>query len=535
MAPKWPRKRVFGLIGLVLLAGAGFGVGAWLTWRHDHLPAVALASQVPEKADAVVWLDRLDLAARGLRRLTDRVAGARGVREALQVLADVDVLDTAAVARVGLRPDAGAVLFRWQDAVWLALPVADASGAAHVQTVLKRRGYACNGQNPWQIMDRQDVHKRVAEMRLQAGILLVGWPIGAKPADFVAYDAAPRRASLTANPGELHAQFQVAADGPELTAIHGLLGLGNLVLGGLVDRVERLDADLQLDLPQPRLHVRLASKPGALADIADYHTRFFQEAPGALLDLGQLLPDETPLLLRARLNPALLGLVPQGLRDALLPVSLLGAWHPALNGVDFQRGVLAVWDGQVALALLGVADDVPLDPNAWPQRAWRKDLRLALAFSAHTDSEADALLQAVRTALETSPDKPVTAQFRDWAGFAVPNPDAPWWLLRRGRHLALISGRGEGEDLGRVASGKFPDLAAAATAPVEKSLVDGAGRWAGVLLETPRLARALRRRGMPDYIVQLLAAVQSVAVAVSLDADALTLDVQLRPAAEATP
>ena len=40
---------------------------------------------------------------------------------------------------------------------------------------------------------------------------------------------------------------------------------------------------------------------------------------------------------------------------------------------------------------------------------------------------------------------------------------------------------------------------------------------------------------MPDYIVQLLAAVQSVAVAVSLDADALTLDVQLRPAAEATP
>ncbi len=529
------RKPLYWLLALLLLVGVGFGVGAWLTWRHDHLPAVSLANQVPATADAVVWLDRMDVAARGLRRLTDRVAGARGVREALQLLADVDPLDREAVQGVGLRPDAGAVLFRWQGALWLALPVADPKGAQHVLTVLKHRGYGCEGQNPWQVLDRQGAHKQVAEMRLRDGMLLLAWPTGPKAASFGDYDAAAKRPTLTSGPGELHAQLQVAADGPELTAIHGLLGPANLVLGGLVDRVERLDADLQLDVAQPQLHVRLASKPGALADIADYHMRFLPEAPGALLDLGQLLPDETPLLFRARLNPALLALVPQALRDAFLPASTLGALHPALNGVDFQRTVLQVWDGQIAIVLLGVADDLPLDPGAWAQRSWRKDLRVGLAFSTHTDTEADAVVQAVRAAMETSADKPTTAQFRDWAGLAVANPDAPWWLLRHGRQLVLVSGHGEGDDLARVATGKFPDLHAAATAPVEKSLLDGAGRWAGVLVETPRIARALRRRGMPDYAVQLLAAVQSLAVAVSLDADALTLDVQLRPTVEVAP
>jgi hypothetical protein len=530
-----PRQRRKWLFALVVLAAIGFGVGAWLTWRHDHLPALPLAHQVPQQADAVVWLDRLDAAARGLRRLTDRVAGARGVREAMQMFAEVDLLDRDAVEKAGLRTDAGVVLFRWKGALWLALPVADDKGAAHVQTVLKRRGYTCVGQNPWQVMDRQDAQKPVAEMRVKENMLLLAWAIAEKPGTFADLDAAPKRQVLTGGAGEVHAQMQVVADGPELTALHGVLGPANLVLGGLIDRIERLDADLQLDAPQPALHVRMASKPGALADIADYHMRFLPDAPGALLDLGQLLPDETPLLLRARLNPAILGLVPQALRDALLPTSALGAWHPALNGVDFQRAVLQAWDGQVAAVLLGVADDTPLDPNAWTQRSWRKDLRFALAFSTHTDTEADTLQQAVRAALETSADKPTTAQFRDWSGFAIANPDAPWWLLRHGRHVVLVSGRGEGEDLERIASGKFPDLRAAATAPVEKALLDGAGRWLGALVETPRLARALRRRGVPDYAVKLLAAVQSVAVGVSLDADALSLDVQVRPSAEATP
>ena len=166
-------RRPYWIVALVLLVGIGFGIGAWFTWRHDHLPAVSLASQVPEKADAVVWLDRLDLAANGLRRLTDRVAGARGVRDALQVLADVDPLDRSAVEAAGLRPDAGAVFFRWQDALWLVVPVAEEKGAQHIQTVLKRRGYGCVGQNPWQIMDRQDAHKEVAEMRFQRELVLL--------------------------------------------------------------------------------------------------------------------------------------------------------------------------------------------------------------------------------------------------------------------------------------------------------------------------------------------------------------------------
>ena len=522
---------------LALLAGlliSGFCVGAWLTWRHDHLPALSLAPLVPEAADGVLWLDRLDGAARGLRRLTDRVAGVGGLREAVTLLAGLDLLDPKAVARAGLRPDAGVVLFRWQGAVWLVLPVAADAGAQHARNLLERRGYLVQGAGPWQIFDRTASARQVAQMRLAAGVLIVAWPLADKAAGLAEYDASPRRQTLTAGPGEVHAQLRLAPDGPELTGLHGLLGPANLILGGILDRMERLDLDLQLDNIAPILRFRLLAHAGALADVADYHVHFLDESPAALLDLGRLLPDETPLLLRARLNPALLGLVPQTLRDQYLPQSALGLWHPALNGIDFQRALLQPWDGQIALGLLAVANDLPLDVSTWAQRPWRKDLRFFVALGMHSDAEATALVGSVRTALETASLRPQVAQFREWAGFLVESGDPPWWLLQKGRDLALVSGEGEGQDLMRVANGKFPDLHGAALAAVEKSLVAGSERWAGALVETPRVARALRRRGVPDYVVQLVAGVQSIACGLTLDADALTLDLQLRPASAQT-
>lgn len=525
---KWP------YLLLIVLLLLGFTLGAWLTWRHDHLPAVPLATLVPEDADALLWLDRLDVATRGLKRLTDRVPGARGLREALTLLADVDLLDRDAVEKAGLRPDAGAALFRWKNALWLALPVENADGAQHVMKLLQKRGYKLQGQGPWQIFDRQNAQKQVAQMRLEGGTLVLQWPLTDKPGTLEERAQAPHLKTLPTAKGELHARMQIQADGPEIAQLHALLGPANLILGGLIDRLERLELDVELDAKQPVLHLRLLSQPEALREIADFHMNFLSEGPGALLDLGQVLPDETPLLLRARLNPALLAMVPQGLRDQFLPVTLLGHWHPALNGVDFQRTLLQVLDGQVAAGLLGLADDFPLDPGQWPQRSWRKDLRFFVAATAKSDTDAEALLTAVRTALETSADKPVTTQLLEWAGISVPIADTPWWLLRHGRHLLLVSGRGEGEDLARIASGKFPDLRSSVQGAVEKTLVDGAGRWAGILVETPRIARALRRRGMPDYVVQMLSAVQAVAAGIALDKNGVSLDVELRPAAAET-
>ena len=527
------------VLGLLVLAG--FGVGAWLTWRHDHLPVVDVARWVPTDADALVWTPRLSQVTRSVREVTGQIPGLAGVADAGKVLVGVDMTRPESLDDVGLQPAAGVALFRFDGALWAIIPVADARGVVHVRGLLEKRGYRLVvGQLVTHVFDRTDTQREVALLREDPGVLVLRWSITppttqAKPVDFAAYDQAKKLTALPDRPGDVHARMLVKADGPELTTVHTLLGPANLVLGGMIDRVDTLQADVRLSGGEPRVDVTLSGKPGAFQDVADYHTRFIAEAPGALLDVGAVLPDETPLLVRARINPALLAMVPEALRTAFLPPTLLGAWHPALNGVDFQRTVLDTLDGQVALGVLAVADDVPLDPGQWPTRSLRKDLRFFVAASCKTDAQAETLLAGVRMALETSPDKPTLAQFGDWAGFAVPVADTPWWLLRSGRHVLVVSGRGEGEDLQRTASGKFESLAKSAGGGLAQDVLTGRGRWAGALVELPRIVRSLRRRGVPEYVLELLGSIRSVATSVALDNDGIQVQLALQPTRAGSP
>ena len=534
---------LLGSAALLTLAGVALAI-----WSHAQaLPPFELDTWVPQDVTEVLWTADLDQVARGIDGLTSRVPGAEGVHEVVQLLAGVDLLDADAVQEAGFREDAGIVAYRWQGAAWLVLPVLGPRGAQHVVDLLRRRGYPPVLQTAttdrvlahWSLGDRTDAAREALHIWHLPDAVVVRWTPRSAAAQppalaWTQWVAAKRLAKggLHAGPGEVHVRLDLPPDGPLTAAMHEALGPGNLLLGGLVDRFIRADADLQLVADTPSLHVQLKTAPGAAADVAGFHAGFLAETPGTLLDLGDLLPDETVLLLRARVNPGLLQMVPAGLRDRVLPASLLGALHPALVGVDARSALLAAMDGETAVGLLSVADAVPLDPRAWQEQNWRKSLSAFAAAMFTSDVAAQAFMQSCRTALETSTDRPVTAQIGNWSGFSVPGPDAPWLLLRSNRSVALVSGQGASEDLQRIAAHRFPNLAAAAHGAIEADLVAGRRFWLGALATTPRTVRSLRRSGVPDHFLQMLASLSSASAAVQLTADGLDVTVQLRPSAE---
>ncbi len=537
MNRRWSRLGV-GLFALLVAAAAG----GWWWWanRQVQLPPWSAARYLPADADVALWTAPVgDVAAR-VGDLGEQVPGLRGVFELLRLYTGVDLRNEEATQRAGLRRDAGTSVCIWRNGVWWAVPVRGTVGASHLTESLRRRGYGIgasqqtqHGQT-WPVADRQGGAGRARVWHLPDAVVLRvaldATPTGNEPEAIAALlGAAPRKdLELQGAMARVESAWGDTGRGAALVRelLHKALGPADLVIGAVADRA--LGVAARIDLGRDGLTVRLSlrSAPGKLADIAQWHQQFV--AKGGELSLADLLPDETPLLVQARINPGLWNNLPEILRDRVLPSSALRALHESLGGVD-ARQVLAQLDGQVVLAVLAVGDDVPLDPNQWPQLWWRTALRFAVGVAARSDVEAIALIDKLRSAVDTSADKSQSAQYAAWAGFSVPGPGSPWLVLRQGRQLAMVSGPGAADDLRRVADGKFGTLAKAATTPIERDIASGQGGWIGSRLATARVVRSLRRRGVPDYALQLVGAVETIAVRVRLGPDEVTLDVALRP------
>jgi hypothetical protein len=581
----------------IWLAGLAVAVAvasaAWLWLPKQLLAPWSAAPWLADDADAAVWLGGLDRTGAALAALTQQVEGAKGLLQAADLALGVDLTRPETLTKAGLRPDAGLVALRRAGATWVVLPVSDRRGVQHLLTRLAQRGYAATAataaqdQERWHIADRQDAKRTVATVWYlppPRSVALLYWPdttpvvppsnpqaadaakaadpagpevaqaaltalLAAKPADPAKLEAIAATAGLARLPesAPIRGWWRIPKADPLRMQVANLIGPASLVFGSVIDRVDRVVVVGELAGPAPRLSLALqagepAAKPedGKLADMVTYWWSFLPEVRGAMLDLADLLPDETPLLVRARLNPGMLSLVPDAIKSQILPSSALVALHPALAAVDVWSQLIAVWDGQLAGGVLAVADSVPLDPAAWPSLWWRTALRPWVAVALKTDRDAQLLLERVTAALDaaktmgTLTETVAPAQFRDWTGIAVSGPDAPWWLLRKDRRVAFVSGQGTEDDLRRVASGRLPDLAAAIKAlpatALLPGLIRGEGQWLGVAVQTPRVVRALRRRGVPDYATQLLASVASLSAQVRLTPDALWIDAELRPA-----
>ncbi|MBI5607269.1 MAG: hypothetical protein HY902_00145 [Deltaproteobacteria bacterium] len=544
-----------------LLGGAGLALLALLAWwllgdaaRRSPWQA---AAWLPKDAEVQVWTAPLGEVSSGARALAGRVQGLGGVVDAVKLASGVDFSDAEAVERAGLRADAGVALTLWQGAVWTAMPVTGQAGVDHLLEQLRRRGYGVSAAEGdahgrhWAVADRLGQRQDFLRVWYVDGAALLRLPLDPTPtqtadAALDAYLAAAKLtpAELGERPGSVHARWLLAGSGGHAAQAkslgHAALGPVDLIFGGVIERTQTATLDVSADAAGVRATLRLEAGADKLKDMADYHVGFVPA--GAELAVGDLLPDETPLLLRLRVNPALWSMLPGPVQNAVLPSTALQALHPALTGVD-ARQMLGDFDGQLAIGLLAVADSVPLDPAIWPRLDWHTALRPFVIASFKSDTAAKGWLDRLRSAVQASAQQgggeQVLAHTQgSWGGFAASGPGAPWWLLQRGRALAWLAGQGTGDDLRRLAEGKFPTLDKAAALDSEKQLVAGTQHGDGLLVATPRLVRSLRRRGVPEYATGLIGAIASVAVTVELLNDALVVQAILRPSdgdAEASP
>lgn len=302
-------------MALVLAVAAGAGL---VLFQPPTQQPFALENAVPQDADALLWLDSIAPLAQSLAQLAARVPGTTGILDAGKMVFGVDLRDPDAVDHAGLRHDAGVCAFRWHDALWLVLSISAPKGANHVATLLSGRGYRVGAalasfedvHAHWEIFDRTDDKNAIGHLFESESAAILRWQITAKPtSDAVAaytalHKAAPMKdKSLHVATGQIHLRMTLAKDGPEIAALHSALGMGNLVFSGAVDKFVRAEADFDMAAGQPTLRLLLASQPGDLGEIAKFHQNFVVNDGLGLLDLGALLPDETPLFWRVRLNP----------------------------------------------------------------------------------------------------------------------------------------------------------------------------------------------------------------------------------------
>ncbi len=565
--------------GLLLVVAVAIATTRGLRVAAIGAP-VAASTLIPEDAPAYAYCASLGALADDLRQLGAQLEGSGGLSEAAGVALGLPQLDREALTAVGLRPDVGIAAFASAGELWLALPSITQAGVVHIRRTLERRGLG--------LVEAAPRHFRNADANidlrwLEDGALILRTPLPAAWANALGMVGAARggpagaaangtaASGATAN-GEaangaaggvagaepmrlrpfdeaiaawqqskrlparvatgLHAEVRLGANDALRPRLRAAIGPASLLFGRAVDAVAgaRRDGDGLSAAPHVRLTLQLPAGLGR--ELGAYHQDFL--AGGQAVDLGALLPDEVALLLRGRVNPALLDMVPAMLRDRLLPKELLGRLDPALAAVDARALLIEALDGQLFGGLLGVDDSVALGPKLNADLASQLPAVGAFVGVGLRSAEARAALQrAIEAALAAAgrAGSPVTLGAftgHSYAG-SQPHESPETTLLGGGRALLVLVGAGEHERWQRVAAGKMPSAASAAASAQERAVLQGQGTWWAASSTLGRVVRAARRRGVPEHFVRMIASVAAVSAGLKLGEEGLTFELVLRP------
>ena len=556
----------FGLAALLLLLVAAVALWFIRSAEGPSGPVSNAASLVPASSPAALWTAPLGDVADELALVGGRLEGSGGLAEAAGVWLGIGRLDRAHLAQAGLRPEAGVAGCVFDGAFWVLVPAVSEAGATLLGRTLGHRGVTLvpRGPRAWRSAE-PSVHvwhepdgTWVARAPLPADwASQVGAGGGTKGAAAAKAEAAAVKAGESAAAGD--AARDAAADaalqrwrgaprrqdaiGPALQgvwtlgagdglrpALRSALGPATLLFGRAVDAIEAIELRVTGLGDAPKVAL-LATMPASLAkELASYHQAFGEAAAG--VDLGALLPDELALLLRGRLNPALLDMIPSILRDRLLPRDLLGRVDPALATVDARALLIEAWNGELAFGLLGVADD--LVPSARLLSEPTTLLRSVGGFAmiGLRDESARMRLQAALERAFADAGAPGEAvSLAGYAGQTWPSATPPRTLLGAGHGLVLLVGDGELARWQRVAAKKLPSAADVAAGALERDLLLGRDAWWAAGMTVGRIVRAARRRGIPEHFVRMISSIAAANARLSLDERGISLDLVVRPRA----
>ena len=200
-----------------------------------------------------------------------------------------------------------------------------------------------------------------------------------------------------------------------------------------------------------------------------------------------------------------------------------------MAAIDPREALLQQWNGRVALGLLGVSPTAPLPTSPRAARRLWSEFGAFLAVGLKDAKASTAVLESVTEQIKAVSRQPSEITLGPWRGISLGGEKVSISLLARDSNLLMIFGRGELERFRRVQRGKFPSWSGAARHPLERSIGEDTEGWLKVAASMGRIARAARRRGVPDTIVSMVRSVAAVAGRVQVDADGFEFALELRP------
>ncbi len=518
---------------------------AWWLKSPDNVSKIAFdpAVQVPAQANQIAWADSLHNIASGLATLANKVRGSEGLQEATRLLLAVRSLDDEGLSEIGLVADQGVAGFSWRDGNWIVLPVSSEVGASHLVELLGRRGHqvtelpARDSLRTWRIHTRAKdrvlghlwlVDQLVIARTKSAPLPTDATPIAAAPEEVDEWLTSKRmKPGALVSKGELNVRWNFTKRDPLLSKLRRALGPAALLFGRYVASFKSAQASLSLRAPGPALNVRLYAPKEQASEVRRYHFGFI-ENDAALLNLADVLPDEVIAIVRSRIHPNLVSMA-AGLLKMAGGVNL-GIIDPSLRSLDADALLLEPFDGQLAVALLGVSDEATPDIRQWRGGGWRRQAGVAIAMAMTTDTAANLLVERVRQRLSEDGAGFKTTTLGNWTGLTRKGGQSSWSLVRHKRGVLWILGDGELQRFERVTSGRFPSLGKVVQGALERSVVDGKGQWISALLTTGRAVRSARRRGIPNSITAMVASVAALAAGIELHDDGVSVRLTLRPA-----
>lgn len=548
-----------------------------------------VAALVPADAAAAVLLPPLESLRPPLLAFADGMEGAQGVFDWLAQRYGVDLQAEDGLPAIGVDPRAGAALFWHEGFVVVALGVRDAeafqafvagqlplfgygaaqplAGAAPLETVWTARDRGPNGVPPvaWAVHEGRAVLALPwgAPTPAGAGADEAGGPAPADPTEPVrvlltrgpaaALVSDARFTALTGAPAG-QAGAAPAGDGPGATirawldvertllppaAVQQLLsplGFAQGLVRPVVDGWS--GAGLTLTVAPQRLS--LVARVGRRPDAAPLPLDWVQSA-GAAPGYGTLLPSSTGLLLRLRFNAAKLTELPAFLRRMVLAGNPFSTWHPFAGGLDLGGDLLPHLTGDLALAVLGLADAATLaslDAAAQNPVRFVRELDLALLARVRDPEAFAARIAAHVESVRASGAQAEALPFQPGNGAGAEGPPLRAWQLSGGNlrflGVALLDdvavltvGRDALERVLRAARDDAPALAARARTALDQAVVGPSEALVGAHLSFDRIARELECKGFPPYFLKIVTSPDTIAGRVGLAADGVTIELEV--------
>ncbi|MCA9518311.1 MAG: hypothetical protein KC635_25425, partial [Myxococcales bacterium] len=276
------------------------------------------------------------------------------------------------------------------------------------------------------------------------------------------------------------------------------LGLAANVVEPALDGLQHFYGGVALDAD--RLQVHLAAD-----HVGDRELPVTWLVPEGSPDVfADVFPKTTTALVRLRMNLGRVRKIPRILRDNVMPSTL-----PGLSGLPLPAlsDLVDLVEGDVAVALLGVADQATLTDLGQLQRGggFERVLHVALAARARDSAGLMEAFGGIASQLETSRWTVAPIDAGGFRGWAFSRDERAYSVLIGHGVVVFVIGRGEVEPFLAVAEKRALPLASLAEG--EPTVAAALGREPatfGFVAGFTRLTRELADKGVPPYFLKIL-------------------------------